>query len=73
MTGRKTRTVVCPDFHCFKVDAETLEPLSCTFYEPAILVDPFPDSPNMSYSAWLREHMPMMEERYCPRKDTRRQ
>lgn len=44
--------VVCPDMMCFKVDAETLEPLTCSYYEPAAWADP--RGPQMSYDEWLQ-------------------
>lgn len=43
--------VVCKDMRCFKVDAKTLNPLCCTYYEPAVLNDP--RGPQMSYGDWI--------------------
>lgn len=43
--------IVCPDMMCFKVDATTLEPVTCSYYEPAALNDP--QGPQMSYGEWL--------------------
>jgi len=44
--------VVCVDMMCFKVDAETLVPLSCSYYQPAAWNDP--RGSQMSYSQWLQ-------------------
>lgn len=49
--NRSAIEVVCEDMMCFKVDAQTLEPLTCSYYEPAAWNDP--RGPQMSYSEWL--------------------
>jgi len=47
---RQTIEVVCESKMCFRVDAQTLEPLGTTYYEPAALSDP--RGPQMSHSEW---------------------
>lgn len=46
------RTVVGIDMHCFLIDAESLVPVSGTFYEPAAWNDPDPEAPNMDINEW---------------------
>jgi hypothetical protein len=43
--------VVCQDMMCFKVDPDTLEAVTCSYYEPAAWSDP--KGPQMPYSQWL--------------------
>lgn len=52
MADPKTIEVVGVDMQCFKVDAETLEPLACSYYEPAALTDP--RGPQMGIGEWQR-------------------
>ena len=55
--------VVCPDRMCFYVDAVTLDPLSCSFYDPYwnALYAP---KPQMGVNEWNLKHVPMLMERY---------
>lgn len=52
LTERATIEVVGEDSMCFKVDAQTLEPLGGSYYEPAALTDP--RGPQISYGEWCR-------------------
>ena len=47
----QTIEVVCNDMMCFKVDAVTLQAVTCCYYEPAAWNDP--RGPQMSYGEWL--------------------
>lgn len=42
--------VVGFDMMCFKIDPVTLEPLSCSYYEPAAWNDP--TGPQMDIATW---------------------
>ena len=51
--------VVCIDMTCFKVDPITLDPFSCSYYEPAAWSDP-QGRKQMSHSEWTEKHVQMM-------------
>lgn len=42
--------VVCEDMMCFLVKPGTLEPTTCSYYQPAALSDP--RGPQMAYGDW---------------------
>lgn len=48
---RKYIEVVCENMMCFKVDPKTLDPLTCSYYEPAAFNDP--RGPQMTFSEWV--------------------
>lgn len=60
---RKRIYVVCPDKMCFYVDAVTLDPESCSFYDPYWNA-PYAPQPQMSHGEWTSKHMPMLIARY---------
>jgi hypothetical protein len=63
MSERKRIYVVCPDKMCFYVDAETLDPESCSFYDP-YWDAPYAPQPQMGVNEWNLKHVPMLMARY---------
>ena len=58
LKGNDPIEVVCVDMRCFKVNPVTLEPLSCSYYEPAAWNDP--RGPQMSHSEWTKKRMDIL-------------
>lgn len=50
MSTPATIEVVCLDMQCFKVDAQTLDPIGGSYYEPAALSDQ--RGPQMDVMEW---------------------
>lgn len=49
--------VRCPDRMCFWVDARTLEPAGCSFYDAYAFTDPLP-VPTLELTEWLAKQYP---------------
>jgi hypothetical protein len=54
--------VVCEDLTCFRVRADTLEPVGSSYYEPAAVRDP--RGPQMSHGEWSRRRSEMRRSEY---------
>ena len=53
--------VVGEDMQCFEVHPDTLEPIGCSYYEPAALRDP-QGRRQMGIGEWIRRRAGMRED-----------